>query len=347
MVCSGTCSSAESPPTACRCRCNGAGHGAGGGYGSRGGSSSAYGASQAYVTVQANPDGAAVRDALRDYIASVRPAESNLDAVRRHRRSIQQGLEGRIDIVDVRSIGSHARGTAIAGGSDADYLAVIRQDEATWGRDLKNSNTVLRRVQEALQERHPQTLITRDGPAVQVHFADGTVDVVPGVWAGTANGSGHPVFIIPDGDGGWMRTTPDLHAKHIREADERSGGKLKPAARGLKAFRERNDKPVPLKGLYIEMAMVESGAAGGVGKPYTRILRDTLAWMAANDCADIADRSGQGDPIRCAGTAAQREHVRVQVKRAAARADKAIEAEDRGDHEEARRQWSMIYNDDV
>lgn len=280
-------------------------------------------------------------------MANVRPADSNLEAVRRHRRSIEQGLEGRIDVADVRSIGSHARGTAVAGGSDADYLAIIRQDEATWGNDLKSSDTVLRRVQQALQDRHPQTPVTRDGPAVQVHFADGTVDVVPAVWVGTAKDSGHPVYIIPDGDGGWMKTSPDLHAKHIRDADARAGGKLKPAARGLKAFRERNDRPVPLKGLYVEMAMAESGAAEGVGKPYTRILRDTLTWMARTNCADIPDPSGEGDAIRCASTPTQREHVRRQVHRAAERAERAVEAEDRGDHEEARRQWSLIYNDDI
>lgn len=342
MVCSGTCSSASSPPTCCRCRCNGAGHGAGGGYGSGG----SYGSAQAYV-VTTQPEGAAARDALRDYVANVRPAESNLEAVRRHRRSIEQGLEGRINVADVRSIGSHSRGTAVAGGSDADYLAVIRQNEATWGNDLKNSDTVLRRVQQALQERHHNVEVTRDGPAVQIHYSDGTVDVVPAVWVGTAKNSGHPVYIIPDGDGGWMRTSPDLQAKHIREADERAGAKLKPAARGLKAFRERNDRSIPLKGLYVEMAMAQSGAAEGVGKPYTRVLRDTLSWMAESNCADIPDPSGEGDPIRCAGTPAQREHVRRQVHRAAERANRAVEAEGSGDHEEARRQWSMIYNDDV
>jgi hypothetical protein len=93
--------------------------------------------------------------------------------------------------------------------------------------------------------------------------------------------------------------------------------------------------------------MATSGSAEGVGKSHTRVLRDTLRHLSETGCSDIPDPTGNGDPIRCAPTAAQREQVHQQVSRAADRADRAVEAEERGDNFEARRLWGLVFNDDV
>src|SRR6266487_566121 len=85
---------------------------------------------------------------------------------------------------------------------------------------------------------YPTTPVERDVQAVVVPFSQGaSVDVVPAVFDQMLNGK-LPLYLIPDGDRDWMPTCPELHANYIRQADAKSGGKLKRVAQLLKYWRE-------------------------------------------------------------------------------------------------------------
>lgn len=340
MTCSGSCSSARSPPTCCQCKCNGAGHGTG---------------AKAYTTTSGgrggtrptpNPATNTVQGSVREFIQGARPAEHTDEAVRQNKVGIRDALGDRMDLMDVRAIGSHARGTALRNSSDADYMAILRRNEARWGDRMKNSDTVLRAVRDALASKYPRAEVVKDGQAIRVQLGDESVDVVPAIYHGTAPRSGHPVYEIPDGHEGWMKTSPDAHSKYLRDADERAGGKLKEATRGIKKFRDRTTAGVPIKSLYIEMALADSGAAEGI-KPYTHVVRDALANLRNRRLAPIPDPTETGDLIYAAPTEAKREAALAAVTRAAERATRSVEAEERGNTTEARRLWGLVFNDEV
>lgn len=345
---SGACSSARTPAGNCRCRCNGSGHGSGASRGPRPASGGYRGGSrtQSHEGVARAPS--ETNDAVLAYVRAVRPGEESAEAVSRHRRSIQQAIEAAgLDIVEVRQVGSHSRGTAVDGSSDADYMVVLRRNEMYWGEGTKNSNTVLAKVRLALQDRFHNTASGKDGQAIVVDFGDGPVDVVVAFYDGPAPGSGHPTYAMADGDGDYMHTSPGAQAKHFREADQATGGRLRDTVRAVKAFRERTEGGVPLKGIYVETVLANAGVGKTVGQPTTHLLRDAFHALHESGCAPVDDPTGVGDPIHASRTPAQRERAAASIAAASDRADRAVEAETRGDHKEARRLWGLVFGQEI
>lgn len=327
MVCSGSCSSATSPPTMCRCRCNGAGHGIG--------AMSAGRPTGGRGTRAARPRPGTLSDATQ-----APPGAQGANQAARIRDALHRaGLDG---VRHVREFGSHARGTAGRNGSDRDYLVVMSRRSTQWGENRKRSDTVLDNLRRALQEEHPGAEVVRDGQAIRVRGPHGDLDVVPAVYEGPAPNSGHPVYSIPDGEGGWMRTSPDAYTHYLRGEDGRSRGQLRSTVRGLKSFRDRTSRPVPVKSIYMEMVVARSGAAVGV-KRGDEAIRDGLCALRDSGCRPIDDPTGVGDPITATRTPAQRERAMRAVARAAERAERAVEARERGDKREAGRLWRLVF----
>lgn len=179
-----------------------------------------------------------VSDAFKTLIERIQPLQSEVDARDRHRATIKQALEAQFSAFNrLEVFGSHNRGSAIRSYSDVDYLAVLGKEDIAWGSGVVASSTTLNSVKKAIEVRFPSTSVRIRGCAVIVEFTDGAVDVVPGVWNGTAPGSGHPVFAIPDGTGDWRGSSPQAHKKYLADGNASSGSHLFYTAQLLKLWR--------------------------------------------------------------------------------------------------------------
>jgi hypothetical protein len=284
-----------------------------------------------------------ISESFATLIGRIQPLQSELDAARQHRDAIKARLETDFDLSSCRPIGSSARETSIRGFSDTDLLAAFRKNNFTWGDALINSDTALDNVRKALVERYPSSGVRRDGIAIAVSFSDGRhVDVVPGVFDEMYDKE-WPVYLIPDGAGGWMRTSPALYDAYIREANREAGGKLIQVAQLMKFWRECREPRIPLSSFHIEMILASEEVCKGV-KSYSECMLDILRNLARRECRAMQDPYDIAGNIPAVKTLSQRERTQNSIANSRDHAQSARSAELGSDLEEARRQWDIVFN---
>ena len=284
-----------------------------------------------------------ISESFAALIGRIQPLQSELDAARQHRDTIKTRLETDFDLSSCRPIGSSARETSIRGFSDTDLLAAFRKNNFTRGGSLINSDTALDNVRKALVERYPNSDVRRDGMAIAVSFSDGRqVDVVPGVFDEMYDKE-WPVYLIPDGAGGWMRTSPALYDAYIRETNREAGGKLIQVAQLMKFWRECREPRIPLSSFHIEMILASEEVCKGV-KSYAECMLDILRNLARRECRAMQDPYDIAGNIPAIKTLSQRERAQNSIANSRDHAQSARGAELGSDLEEARRQWDIVFN---
>lgn len=285
----------------------------------------------------------AVSIRFKTLLARIEPLASETRTSQGHYGTVSRRLESTLDLYQAKMIGSYPRGTAIRRFSDLDLLAVFRRDEIRWGSGVKASTTVLGRVRRTLQERYPSTAMRRDQQAIMVGFGGGSasVDVVPAAYWGMH--SSRPRYIVPDGHGGWMYTSPEAHGKYVADADARSRGKLKNIAKLLKFWRECRAPRVPLASFHIELLLAREGVCAGP-KSYAQCVRDALVTLANRELAALQDPVGISGQVPAVGTEAKRESALKSVLYSATHAAAAVSAEAKDRQMEACRQWNIVFN---
>ena len=215
-------------------------------------------------------------------VSRLQPSDNEKALAQQHLYTIKNRLTATFNIRRFLTGGSYSRGTFIRGGSDVDLFAVISKKDVTWGNGLVSSETAINNIRAELLKRYPTTPVERDVQAVVVPFSQGaSVDVVPAVFDQMLNGK-LPLYLIPDGDRDWMPTCPELHANYIRQADAKSGGKLKRVAQLLKYWRECRSPRVPLSSFHIEMVLASEDICIGI-KSYAACVTETLhSWLNGN-----------------------------------------------------------------
>ena len=273
----------------------------------------------------------------------LQPSEYEKTQAQQHLYTIKNRLTSTFNIRRFLISGSFSRGTFIRGGSDVDLFAVISKKDVTWGGSLVSSETALNNIREELLKRYPTTPVERDAQAVVVPFSQGaSIDVVPAVFDQMLNGK-LPLYLIPDGDGGWMPTCPELHANYIRQADIRSGGKLKRVAQLLKNWRECRTPRIALSSFHIEMILASEGICNGV-KSYAVCFTETLQLLAQRECRALQDPLGVAGYISAFKTEAKRETAIASVRYSRDHAKDACWHDYSGNTDEAWRQWDIVFN---
>ena len=273
----------------------------------------------------------------------VQPLPAELASARLHRMSARTRLATSFDISGVVPIGSHSRGTAVRSYSDLDMLVVLRRNQTKWAGDMVSSYTVLGKVIQDLQARFAKTSVSRDGQAAVVAFAAGqqSLDVVPAVFHRFDRM--RPLYLIPDGAGGWLETGPQLHDRYFAIADERSVGKLRKLAQLMKWWKFSRATPVPIQTFHLDMLLAASDIAVGV-KSYTQCLYQAFKLLADRECRGLRDPCHIAGTIFAAHTDAQWESVNAAASYAFAHSSVAVAAEAVKDFPEANRQWNIVFN---
>jgi predicted nucleotidyltransferase len=284
-----------------------------------------------------------INESFFELIRRIQPPESELQAARQHLATIRTRLETEFEVSKVFPVGSFSRGTSIRGFSDTDLLAVFRKVVFTCGDNLINSETGLEKVRQALVERYPNSDVYKDGIAIAVSFSDGRhVDVVPGVFSSMYREK-WPVYLIPDNAGGWMQTCPSIYDAYLSGANTESGSKLIYVAQLMKFWRECREPRIPLSSFHIEMVLAYEEVCKGV-KSYADCMLEILRSVARRECRAMGDPYGIAGNIPAVKTASQRERALASVANSRDHAESAVNADGRGDIQEARRQWDIVFN---
>lgn len=273
----------------------------------------------------------------------IQPQPGELKAARRHLLTVRKRLATSFDVSKIVSIGSHARETAIRRYSDLDVMAVLRGNEVKWGGDLVSSSTVLQKVRNDLQDRYIHTEVRRDQQAVVLDFADGeqSLDIVPALFLRLEKL--RPLYMIPDGNGEWLETSPEAHNHYFATAVKKSGGKLRKLIQLIKWWKYSREQPIPIQSFHLDLLFASSGLCIGI-RPYTHCLYEAFKLLMERECRGFRDPLGISGVVYAAQTDAQWEVITKAAQYALAHARAAIVAEFSKDYVEANRQWSIVFN---
>ena len=236
----------------------------------------------------------------------IQPMESELLAAKLHRASVKSRMEKAFALHSMRDIGSHCRGTAIRQFSDLDLMVVLRKGEVTWGGSVVSSDTIIRRVLAELRGRFVASDIRRDGLAATIAFGSTkqSLDVVPAVFSRFDKNGMRPVFLIPDGQGGWLETSPQVHDRYFAKAQEASGNKLRKVSQLIKWWKHARASSLPIRSFYADMVLSAYGTCTGA-KTYGQCLYEFFNALSNGRCGALPDPCGISGNIAATDTEAQ------------------------------------------
>jgi predicted nucleotidyltransferase len=275
----------------------------------------------------------------------IQPLDSELAAAKAHRASVRARLEKAFSVATLQNIGSHCRGTAIRRYSDLDVMVVLRKEVVMWGGKLVSSDTVIQNMLAELRGRFTTSAIRKDGLAAAVAFGSTRqrLDVVPAVFTRFDKGGQRPVYLIPDGDGGWFETSPQAHDRYFAAAQLASGNKLRKVSQLIKAWKHARTASLPIRSFYTDMVLAASGVCVGA-KSYGQCLQDFFDVLSRGGCGYLQDPCGIAGRIAATDTEAQRLALVTAVEYASSHAEAALRAQARSDVSEANRQWELVFN---
>jgi hypothetical protein len=278
-------------------------------------------------------------------IKSIQPTDSELKSARSHIESTKRRLQKSFNLKKFVRIGSHARSSAIKSSSDLDFLAVLARNEAKWAGSFVKSDTVINKVSQDLNNRFVSTTVRKDMQAVVLHFGRGqkSLDVVPGIFHEMKNK--RPVYLIPDGYGGWMETSPEAHNSFINRENIQSGEKLKKVGQLIRFWKYTRVNPIPISSFYIDLFLADSKICNGA-KSYPVIMYEFLKLMYDRKCRGFRDPLGIAGVINAAKTQSQVNTLYSQIESSLDHAVKAIIAENNKQFKDANRQWNIVFNHD-
>ncbi len=264
-------------------------------------------------------------------------SDTETEAARRHRVSIEACLKSNFGSVVLTRSGSFGNGTNIRSFSDIDYFASL-----TSSAIKTSSSATLSEVASALRTRFPTTSGIRvDSPAVVVPFGTDASEAHEIIPADLVNLSSPFVYRIADGSGGWMRSSPPAQKDYVRSVDADVKGRAKPLIRFLKAWKYYRN--VPVSSFYLELVAAKH-AAGTSTIIYSWDVRDVFEKLGDSGLADVGDPAGRSGKVAACRTAALRADALSKTESAANRSRWAKESEDAGDTRGAFRWWGMLYD---
>jgi len=283
-----------------------------------------------------------VSEAFAKLIDRFQPTSVELQSAERHASQIKTRLSQSFTLRKLLVAGSYARQTYIHNSSDVDLFAVFARDDLRKGGHYVSSATALGKLKRELEGRYPSTSVYKDIHAIVVCFSDGSrIDVVPLIFQEMTS-SNWPLYRMPDGSHDWMGTSPELHSQYIKNADEKSRGKLRRTAQIIKFWRECRTPRVPLSSFHIEMLLASFGICEGI-KSYAECVTEALQLLAERDCHALRDPLQVCGNIEATKSILQRDTTLRSIIHSRSHAKDALYAERHGDIPEAKRQWNIVF----
>jgi hypothetical protein len=234
-----------------------------------------------------------------------------------------------------RLIGSAAKGTIVRPLDDIDVLAIFDNAKDAWPKYRSDSQAFLYRIKRAYDGLATAQVGAR-GQAIRVFFkTGGHVDVAPVFVQSTTD----DVYLLPSGDGSWIRTAPFVANKWFADKNAALGYNLAPLVRALKKWNAAHSKR--LRSFHLET--MAGNTFSSLNSNRRTGLQKFFEWAGSH--LDVSDPGRQSGLLSGYLSYNARTEVKQSFEAAAERATKAIAAEASGDHEEAKRLWRIILGD--
>ncbi|NWO07535.1 MAG: nucleotidyltransferase [Alteromonadaceae bacterium] len=279
-----------------------------------------------------------VNQGFRDFHRSLIPRSYESGKASSHKSSITSRLQLYFDLKQLFYSGSANNGTSISRHSDVDFFASIPTEKLK-----KNSSVSLREVKECLQGRYPNTKVYVDSPAVVIDFGAGSWDkaeVIPADYLYKSNENKN-VYHIPDGNNGWVESSPSTHNSYVANENNRLRKNLKPLIRFVKAWKYYNN--VPISSFYLELRITKLMEAESA-IVYEIDVNSIIKKLFDCDLAPIRDPKGISGMIHPCSSAANKQTALSKLRSAKVRAQKARDAENSGNIREAFEWWDKVFS---
>lgn len=232
--------------------------------------------------------------------------------------------------------GSYRRRTAIRPLKDIDLVLVLDETKHRVLRAEPPQKT-LTLVRQALVAAYPTAAPPREqARSVNISFRGTEIgyDVVPAF----KHASGG--YLIPDRErGAWIRTDPELHRKACIAANQAVGNMLNPLIKMAKSLNARHHRP--LSSFHLEV--LAYGAFTGRPAAFDSGLHRLLLHLADGVLQVCPDPAKLGPNIDQGMTSEKRATIRRTLQDWARRAEQAVRARERGDHNAAHTAWSSLF----
>jgi len=272
-------------------------------------------------------------------ISRLTPTKREASASSGHRTSVAAKLESALAVKNFFGTGSSSNGTNVRFRSDVDFFASIPHQSQ---RD--NSDRMLLVVKEVLQERYPDTKIRIRNPAIVCEFgtdASEKLEVVPAYYVGRNDANDSNIYKIPDGSGGWVKSSPRIHNAYVTEVNGDQGGKVKPLIRLIKAVKYYNN--IPISSFYLELRIAK-WASTEPSIVYSHDVRSMLRHIVTCELAKMRDPKGISGYVPAASTESYRKDALSELETALGRANRARDAENANKTATAFEYWDKVFD---
>jgi hypothetical protein len=278
-----------------------------------------------------------VNEAFELLVARLKPTESETAAAASHRLSIESCLRNNFRMTSMFRSGSFGHGTSVSGFSDIDYFAVVPAS-STW----ISSNYTLQKFKDALQARFPLTSITIRSPVVVIPFGGGGSgerhEISPAFYSGTKNG--YSVYSIPNRSNGWMDSSPNAHNAWVNAINNKHYKKVKQLIRLVKYWNYLHSAGI--RSFYIELRVAEYANSEALIM-YNYDVKRVFGKLVEKYLAAMQDPQGiSGYVYPCSD--AVKVTALSKLETALTRAQKALDAENTGNHALAFDWWDKVFD---
>lgn len=275
------------------------------------------------------------------FLSWLKPLNSEHEKATSHKTSVQNCLANKHNCSRMFETGSFGAGTGIRHKSDTDYFAVFPAANL-W----TDSAYTLRKIKESLQDTFSRTEgIVVNTPAVRIPFgsyASEMMEVTPCNTNGTVitDYGNFNKYSIPDGDGGWIDSSPAAFNAYVDSHHKRLGYKLKPFIQLVKAWKYYNDAPI--SSFYLEVRATKY-AETETSIVYDIDLYRFFKYFNDNELPSINDPLGISGRIHACSTDAKYETALSKVKADFKRAEEAYDNRDK-DIDKCFERWNIFFN---
>jgi len=271
------------------------------------------------------PFGNDIQLALHEMRSSVELNEEEIAQASYYHNLVRDKLQGTLGGYRGSFLtGSYARHTAIAPLKDIDVFVVIDQEDR---RDLFDGtarrciSAVRTATKDALPRLAQEPRLQKRSVGVDFATAELRVELVP---AFTTEHDG--VFRIADRHSDrWILSAPQIHTEISTEANQRSGGHLKPVIKMLKAWKRQHN--LPIKSFHLEVMCYSAPILPS--HTLSEALACALSYLRQAIVFPCPDPARVGAPLDIDMTPQERKQMVFQLSRCAKSSVEALDLESR------------------
>lgn len=222
------------------------------------------------------------------------------------------------------------------------------QKECTRYDGTLNSTQVSNRFKKKLEgvREYSRSEIRRNGEAIVLNLIskDWSFDIVP-CFHTVMESNGRSYYLIPNGNGNWKKTAPDVDKRHVMNTNQEKGGKVFPLVRLCKRWNKTKNTATISSYMLETMIIKYADSVNSLNDWIDLRFRGALNYIAnhiMSPVCDLKDIQGNLNNLSYADKQTLRDKAQADY-------DKTCEAwtyEQQGDHKTAISRWGEIFGKD-